>query len=113
MATPNGMTGARQAASGYALSALPRIKDLHHFLGHQPKERRSYGAQAAIEPAWAASVRFRFARYVRHAPYMMSSPNGSLRCCRANAFYTLFSASPAPRTSRCLSAQRLRSSDGR
>jgi hypothetical protein len=34
MATPNGTTDARQAASGYALSALPRIKNLHHFLGH-------------------------------------------------------------------------------
>ena len=34
MATPCGMTGAQQAASGYALSALLRIKNLHHFLGH-------------------------------------------------------------------------------
>jgi hypothetical protein len=34
MATPYGMTGAQQVASGYALSALLRIKNLHHFLGH-------------------------------------------------------------------------------
>ncbi len=34
MATPNGTTDARQAASGYALSALPRIKNLHHYRGH-------------------------------------------------------------------------------
>ena len=34
MATSYGMTGARQVASGYALSASPRIKNLHHFLGH-------------------------------------------------------------------------------
>lgn len=36
MATPCGMTGAQQAASGYALSALLRIKNLHHFQGHYP-----------------------------------------------------------------------------
>jgi hypothetical protein len=36
MATTCGMTGAQQAASGYALSALLRIKNLHHFLGHYP-----------------------------------------------------------------------------
>ena len=34
MATPYGMTAALQAASGYALSALLRIKNLHHFPGH-------------------------------------------------------------------------------
>ena len=35
MATPTGIAAAvRQAASGYALSALPHIKNLHHFLGH-------------------------------------------------------------------------------
>jgi hypothetical protein len=34
MATQKGATDARQAASGYALSALPRIKNLHHFPGH-------------------------------------------------------------------------------
>jgi len=26
---------ARRPASGYALGSLPRIKDLHHFPGHQ------------------------------------------------------------------------------
>ena len=36
MATPYGMTAALQAASGYALSALLRIKNLHHFPGHHP-----------------------------------------------------------------------------
>jgi hypothetical protein len=31
------MTDMRQAASGYALRALPHIKNLHHFLGHYRK----------------------------------------------------------------------------
>jgi len=36
MATPEETADdARQAASGYALRALPRIKDLHHFPGHK------------------------------------------------------------------------------
>jgi hypothetical protein len=30
------MTEVQQVASGYALSDLLRIKNLHHFLGHHP-----------------------------------------------------------------------------
>ena len=47
MATPYEMTGAQQVASGYALSALLRIKNLHHFPGHH---RRIYadGHEAAV-----------------------------------------------------------------
>lgn len=40
MATLYGATQARQAASGYALSASPHVKDLHHFQGHYRKNRQ-------------------------------------------------------------------------
>ena len=61
MTTPTGKAAAaRQLATGYALRAPPSatcraLKDLHHFLGHQPDTRRSGRTLVSVRPSLGAA----------------------------------------------------------